>query len=39
MNVELISWTVDPVATVAEAASVCYNSSPNTKIVKQCLCL
>lgn len=37
MNVELISWTVDPVATVAEAASVCYNSSPNTKIVKQCL--
>lgn len=37
MKVELISWTNDPVNTVASAASVCYNSEPNEKIVKQCL--
>lgn len=37
MKVELISWTNDPVGTVAKAASVCYNSEPSTKIVKQCI--
>lgn len=37
MKVELISWTKDPIETVAKAASVCYNSEPNEKIVKQCL--
>lgn len=37
MKVELISWTNDPVNTIAKAASVCYNSEPSEKIVKQCL--
>lgn len=37
MKVELISWTNDPVGTVAKAASVCYNSEPSEKIVKQCI--
>ena len=37
MKVELISWTNDPVGTVAKAASACYDSTPNRKIVSQCL--
>lgn len=37
MKVELISWTNNPVDTVASAASVCYDSEPDEKIVKQCL--
>lgn len=37
MKVELISWTNDPVGTVAKAASACYDSIPNRKIVSQCL--
>lgn len=37
MKVELISWTNDPIETIAKASSVCYNSEPSTKIVKQCL--
>lgn len=37
MKVELISWTNDPVGTVAKAASACYDSTPDRKIVNQCL--
>ena len=37
MKVELISWTNDPVETVEKACSVCYNSEPSIKIVKQCI--
>ena len=37
MKVELISWTNDPVGTVAKAASACYDSTPDRKIVSQCL--
>lgn len=37
MKVELISWTNDPIETIAKASSVCYNSEPSTKIVKQCI--
>lgn len=37
MKVELISWTNDPVGTVAKAASACYDSTPDRKIVNQCI--
>lgn len=37
MKVELISWTKDPIETVEKACSVCYNSEPSAKIVKQCV--
>ena len=37
MKVELISWTNDPVGTVAKAVSACYDSTPDRKIVSQCL--
>lgn len=37
MKVELISWTNDPVGTVAKAASACYDSTPDRKIVSQCI--
>ena len=37
MKVELISWTNDPIGTAAKAASVCYNSDPDRRIIKQCL--
>ena len=37
MKVELISWTNNPVGTVAKAASACYDSTPDRKIVSQCL--
>lgn len=37
MKVELISWSNDPVGTVEKACSVCYNSEPSIKIVKQCI--
>lgn len=37
MNVELISYTADPVATIEEAASTCYNSTPTGgKIMNHC---
>jgi thymidylate synthase (FAD) len=37
MKVELISWTNNPIGTAAKAASVCYNSDPDRRIIKQCL--
>ena len=37
MNVELISWTKDPLMTCAKAASVCYDSEPSLKIIKGCI--
>lgn len=37
MNVELISWTKDPIGTCAIAASMCYASEPSRKIVKGCI--
>ena len=37
MNVEIISYTQDPLNTIAKAASVCYRSEPNLNIVKQCI--
>lgn len=37
MNVELISWTNDPIGTCAKAASMCYDSEPSRKIVKGCI--
>lgn len=37
MNVELISWTKDPLMTCAKAASVCYDSEPSLNIIKGCI--
>lgn len=37
MNVEIISYTQDPLNTIAKAASVCYRSEPSLAIVKQCI--
>lgn len=37
MKVELISWTKDPIKTIAQAASTCYKSEPNIKVVKGCI--
>lgn len=37
MEVKLISWTKDPIGTVAYAASMCYDSEPSRKIVKGCI--
>lgn len=37
MNVEIISYTQNPLETVAKAASVCYRSEPSLTIVKQCI--
>lgn len=37
MNVELISWTLKPIETIANAASVCYQSKPSINIVKHCV--
>lgn len=37
MNVEIISYTQDPLNTIAKAASVCYRSEPSLNIVKQCI--
>lgn len=37
MKVELISWTKDPIKTIAKAASTCYLSEPSIKIVKSCI--
>lgn len=37
MKVELISWTKDPIKTIAKAASTCYRSEPSIKIVKNCI--
>lgn len=37
MNVELISWTKDPLMTCAIAASVCYDSEPSLKVIKGCI--
>jgi thymidylate synthase (FAD) len=37
MKIELISWTKDPISTVAKAASMCYDSKPSINIVKHCI--
>ena len=37
MNVEIISYTQDPLNTIAKAASICYRSEPSLNIVKQCI--
>lgn len=37
MKVELISWTKDPIKTIAQAASTCYESKPSLKIVRGCI--
>lgn len=37
MKVELISWTNNPIQTIARAASICYDSEPNFNIVKSCI--
>lgn len=37
MKVELISWTHNPIKTIAYAASRCYDSEPNIKVVKHCI--
>lgn len=37
MKVELISWTKDPIGTIAKAAATCYKSEPNINIVKKCI--
>lgn len=37
MEVKLISWTKDPLGTVAHAASMCYDSEPSRKIIKGCI--
>lgn len=37
MEVKLISWTKDPIGTVAKAASMCYASTPNRDTVKGCI--
>lgn len=37
MKVELISWTKDPLMTCTKAASVCYDSKPDLKIIKGCI--
>lgn len=37
MNVELISWTKDPLMTCAKAASVCYDSEPSLKVIEGCI--
>lgn len=37
MKIELLSWTKDPIQTIAKAAATCYDSEPNIKVVKQCI--
>ena len=37
MKVELISWTKNPIDTIAKAASTCYRSEPNIEIIKKCI--
>ena len=37
MNVELISWTKDPIGTIARAAATCYKSKPSVKTVRGCI--
>lgn len=37
MEVKLISWTKDPIGTVAKAASMCYASEPSREVVKGCI--
>lgn len=37
MEVKLISWTKDPIGTVAKAASMCYASKPSRSTVKGCI--
>lgn len=36
MKVKLVAYTPDPIATMAKAASVCYDSTPSAKIVEHC---
>ena len=37
MEVKLISWTKDPIGTVAKAASMCYKSEPSRNTVMGCV--
>ena len=37
MEVKLISWTKDPIGTVAKAASMCYASEPSRDVVRGCI--
>lgn len=37
MQVELLTHTPDPVGICARAASICYNSTPRTEVVKGCI--
>lgn len=37
MNVELISWTKNPLMTCAKAASMCYKSEPTLTLIKGCI--
>lgn len=37
MNVELISWTKDPIGTIARAAATCYRSEPSVKTIRGCI--
>lgn len=37
MNVSLIAHTPKPFYVAAEAASVCYDSKPDLKIVNECI--
>lgn len=37
MEVKLISWTKDPIGTVAKAASMCYASEPSRNVVRGCI--
>ena len=37
MEVKLISWTKDPIGTVAKAASMCYASTPSRDVVRGCI--
>lgn len=36
MKVELVSYTPDPLMTIAKAASNCYGTEPNIKVVDHC---
>lgn len=37
MEVKLISWTHEPIKTVARACAICYDSEPSPRLVKQCI--
>lgn len=37
MEVKILSYTKDPLMTIAQAASICYRSQPSMKIVNHCI--